>query len=112
MSLTSHFFFPKLNPTTGMRENRTKIFLSLLLAFLFLFAQFHLCEETSFNASTSHPFSSHLCPACSTLSSAITSYCPVLAPVSVLRGILRLDAASTPLFNSVRRVSPRAPPAL
>ena len=101
-------FFPKLDSVTHMPENRSGACLTgLLLALLFLFAQFHFCEGMSFDAS-----SRHLCPACSSLNSAITLFSPVLSPLSVLSGILLLDPAPAPLLNSFRRISPRAPPAL
>ena len=81
--------------------------LALLLAVIFVGAQFHFCADL-----TASPSASHICPVCSAVGSVVTTQSPVIAIVPVMN---RLDVA--PLVVSVssavpRATSPRAPPAL
>jgi len=79
--------------------------LALLLAAVFLAAQFHFCADLS----AAHD-SSHLCPVCSATTSAMASesLLLVVAPVSnrlESPGVLVILSADIP-----RAISPRAPP--
>jgi len=80
--------------------------LALLIAVIFLGAQFHYCT-----ALTAAPSASHICPVCSTAASVVATQSPVIAIVPVTN---QLEVA--PLLVSVssavpRDISPRAPPA-
>jgi len=81
--------------------------LGLLIAFIFLGAQFHFCADL-----TAAPSASHICPVCSTAGSVVATPSPSIAIVPVTN---RLEVA--PLVVSVsaavpRAISPRAPPDL
>jgi hypothetical protein len=88
-----------------MKITRTRGCCSLLLAFLFLLAQFHFCADLSSGNNT------HFCPFCSTAASAITSQALGLG---ITPAGIRLEIATpqieiaTTLASSI---SPRAPPA-
>jgi len=89
-----------------MHQRTSRIaLLALLLAVVFLAAQFHFCADLSAASD-----SSHLCPVCSATTSAMASesLLLVVAPVSnrlETPGILVILSADIP-----RAISPRAPP--
>jgi len=91
-----------------MQANTQRIrILALLIAVIFLGAQFHYCTDL-----TAAPSASHICPVCSTAASVVATQSPVIAIVPVTN---QLEVA--PLLVSVssavpRDLSPRAPPAL
>jgi len=79
--------------------------LALLLAAVFLGAQFHYCADFSIMSA-----SSHLCPVCSATTSAIATQALSLAVAPVSD---RLVIPATRLFPSTDippAISPRAPP--
>ena len=108
LRLTLQPFAPKLRLTKYMQANTQRIrILALLIAVIFLGAQFHYCTDL-----TAAPSASHICPVCSTAASAVATYSLSIALVPVAN---RLEVA--PLVFSVlsavpRDISPRAPPAL
>lgn len=81
--------------------------LALLLAVIFLGAQFHYCADLS-----SGPSSSHICPLCSVAGSAVA---PSLPSIAVAPATERLEIAAV-LTNASPEipdaVSPRGPPAV
>jgi len=81
--------------------------LALLLAVVFLGAQFHFCADL-----TATPSASHICPVCSAVGSVVATQAPSIAIVPVT---VRLEVAPlvVPVSLEVpRATSPRAPPAL
>ncbi len=108
LRLTLQPFAPKLRLTEYMQANTQRIrILALLIAVIFLGAQFHYCTDL-----TAAPSASHICPVCSTAASVVATQSPVIAIVPVTN---QLEVA--PLLVSVssavpRDLSPRAPPAL
>jgi hypothetical protein len=91
-----------------MLNNSRRIrLLALFLSAAFLAAQFHFCADM-----TASPSGSHICPLCSTASSAVAPQSPSIAivPMANRLAIIRvIMVASAPL---PRAVSPRAPPAV
>jgi hypothetical protein len=87
-------------------SNRTR-FCALLLAIIFLGAQFHFCADLNSVAS-----SSHMCPLCSAASSAVAPALPVIAVVPVMNRLEILAVISLVSTAIPRALSPRAPPAL
>ena len=81
--------------------------LSLLLAVMFLGAQFHYCADIS--AAPSGP---HVCPLCSTAGSVVTPNSPSLALMAVMNWleVAVVPAAISPEISDA--ISPRAPPAV
>jgi hypothetical protein len=81
--------------------------LALLLAVLFLGAQFHYCADFS-----SGPSSSHICPLCSVTGSAVAPSSPNIAitPVTDRLEIVAIPTAVSPEIPDA--VSPRGPPAV
>ncbi|MEQ1353492.1 MAG: hypothetical protein ABLT11_05705 [Candidatus Acidiferrum sp.] len=81
--------------------------LGLLLAVVFLGAQFHYCADL--NAA---PAGSHVCPLCSTVGSVITPAAPnvMIAPITNRLAIIPVIAAVS--LEISHAVSPRAPPAV
>jgi len=80
--------------------------LALLLAVVFLGAQFHFCADL-----TATPSASHICPVCSAVGSVVATQAPSIAIVPVT---VRLEVAPlvVPVSPEVpRATSPRAPPA-
>lgn len=80
---------------------------AILLALVFLAAQFHFCADLS--ASNT---SGHFCPFCSTAGVAIATYIPVLelAPAAAR---LEVRAMEAPVSAGIAlSISPRAPPVL
>jgi len=81
--------------------------LALLLAVVFLGAQFHFCADL-----TATPSASHICPVCSAVGSVVATQAPSIAIVPVT---VRLEVAPLVVRISLevpRATSPRAPPAL
>lgn len=81
--------------------------LALLLAVIFLGAQFHYCADLS-----AGPSSSHICPTCSTIGSVVVPQSPGLllsATVDLLEFAVVAVVFSTELPHAT---SPRAPPQL
>jgi hypothetical protein len=81
--------------------------LALLLAVIFLGAQFHYCADLG-----SGPSGSHICPLCSAAGSAVTPSSPSIEIEAVtdrLEVVLVLAAVSLEIPHAV---SPRAPPAV
>lgn len=82
-------------------------FVALLLAILFLAAQFHQCADL-----TSDAASSHVCPVCSAVATVVTTASPVIAFVSTES---RFVAEASPRVISSHipyAASPRASPAV
>lgn len=78
----------------------------MLLAVVFLGAQFHFCADVK-----ATPAGSHICPLCSTTTVFVAAQSPVLAIIPLAN---RLEEAPLLLPVSVellRSTSPRAPPA-
>ena len=81
--------------------------LSLLLAVIFLGAQFHYCADLS-----PTPSDSHVCPLCSTAGSAVTPSSPSLAFTAVMN-LLEIVPVPAAISHEIpEAVSPRAPPAV
>lgn len=81
--------------------------LALLLAVIFLGAQFHYCADLS-----SPPSSSHICPLCSTAGSAVTPAAPSIAITPVTDRLEMVVVVSSVFVEIPRAVSPRAPPSV
>jgi hypothetical protein len=81
--------------------------LALLLAVIFLGAQFHFCADL-----TSGPTSSHICPVCSAAGSAVTTESPSAAIVAVTNRLEGFALVSSISSDTSRAISPRAPPCL
>jgi hypothetical protein len=104
--LTPQPFGPKLRLTKHMSLHVRHIrVLALLLAVIFLGAQFHYCADLN-----AGPSGSHICPLCSAVGSAVTPVSPgiAIAPAtSQLEIVLVLADVVVPVPHAV---SPRAPP--
>src|ERR1700680_3113544 len=102
--LTPQPIRPKLRLTKHMSGDLPKIhILTLLLAVIFVGAQFHYCADI-----TATPSDSHVCPLCSTAGSVVTPSSPSLAFTSVTN---RLELVSAPAATSPEipaALSPRA----
>lgn len=104
--LTSQPFFPKLRHIRYMHRNLRRIrILAVLLAIIFLGAQFHFCADLS-----AAPASTHMCPVCSAAGSAVATPAPLIVGASIshrleIRGYSLVVSMDTP-----RAISPRAPP--
>jgi hypothetical protein len=81
--------------------------LALLLALIFLGAQFHFCADL-----TSAPASSHFCPVCSAASSAVVAHSLSIAPLPVANRLETRGLALVVSTHIPRSISPRAPPSL
>jgi hypothetical protein len=82
-------------------------FLSLILAVIFLGAQFHYCADLS-----AAPSGSHVCPLCSATGSVVTPSSPSFAFTTVIDQ-LEIVPVVTPMSPEIpQAVSPRAPPAV
>ncbi len=101
-------FGPKLRLTMYMSVKVRRIrILALLLAVLFLGAQFHYCVDLS-----SGPSSSHICPLCSVTGSTVAPSSPSIA-ITPVTGRLEIVAVLTAASPEVPdAVSPRGPPAV
>ena len=106
--MTPQPFFPKLRPINYVHQNARRFhILALLLAVMFLGAQFHFCADLTFA-----PASDHFCPVCSAASSAVLAHSISIAPLPVAnrletRGLALVVSTHIPLS-----ISPRAPPSL
>ena len=106
--LTSQPFRPKLRLTKYMQANTQRIrILALLIAVIFLGAQFHYCCDL-----TAAPSASHICPVCSTAASVVATQSPVIAIVPVTNQLEVAPLVFSVLSAVPRDISPRAPPAL
>jgi hypothetical protein len=79
----------------------------VLLAVVFLGAQFHYCADLS-----AGPSSSHICPLCSAAGSALTPNAPSITMVSVTDRLEAVKVLAIVSVEIIHAVSPRAPPAL
>ena len=106
---TSQPFRPKLRLTRHMSVRIRHIrILALLLAVIFLGAQFHYCADLS-----AGPSSSHICPTCSTIGSVVVP----LSPGTFIERHCRppgIFAVVAVVFSMElpHATSPRAPPLL
>ncbi|MBS1864322.1 MAG: hypothetical protein JSS69_00245 [Acidobacteria bacterium] len=82
-------------------------FVALLLAVLFLAAQFHQCADLSANSS-----SSHICPICSVAGTVVTTASPVISFVSTDTQFAAQPAPRVVSSHIPYAASPRASPAL
>ena len=104
--LTPQPFGPKLRLTRHMSVNVRHIrILALLLAVIFLGAQFHFCADLS-----PAPSSSHICPLCSTAGSAVTPAAPSIAIAPMTDRLEVVVVLSSVSVEIPHAVSPRAPP--
>jgi hypothetical protein len=81
--------------------------LALLLAVVFLAAQFHFCADL-----ISGPTSSHVCPVCNATGSAVATESPSAILVPVTNRLESVALVSNVAFGISRAISPRAPPSL
>jgi hypothetical protein len=81
--------------------------IALLLAVLFLAAQFHQCADLSANSSASH-----VCPVCSVAGTVVTTVSPVIAFVSTDAQFVAQPAPRVVSSHIPYAASPRASPAL
>jgi hypothetical protein len=81
--------------------------LALLLAVVFLGAQFHFCADL-----TAGPTSSHICPVCSAAGFAVATESPSAAMVAVTNRLEGFALVSSTPCDTPRAISPRAPPCL
>ena len=106
--LTPQPFFPKLHLIKHMRFDSSRLrILALLLAVVFLAAQFHFCADL-----ISGPTSSHVCPVCNAAGTAVAAESPSATIVPVTN---RLESSATIYlvsFGISQAISPRAPPAV
>lgn len=86
--------------------NRIRI-RALLLAIIFLVAQFHLCADLN-----SGPGGLHPCQICSTTDSVITTQVLSLAVVPLVHRLEVFAAILSPSVELPRATSPRAPPSV
>jgi len=106
--LTAQPIRPKLRLSKYMPvwTARARI-LVLLLAIIFLAAQFHFCADLTATSSASH-----FCPTCSALGSVVAPQTPGISMIPVIDQ-LELPLLVASVFSAVpRATSPRAPPAL
>jgi hypothetical protein len=81
--------------------------LALILAVLFVSAQFHQCADLSSNSSASH-----VCPVCSMAASAVVTESPVIAFVSTETAFVAQPAPRVVSSHIPYAASPRASPSL
>lgn len=86
------------------KPSRIRCF-ALVLAVIFLAAQFHFCADL-----TSDPSSSHVCPLCTATGSAIVMPSPSIAMVPVTERLDYLALIGDISAAIPRATSPRAPP--
>jgi hypothetical protein len=89
-----------------LRQRKSVVIFALLLAVLFLGAQFHFCADIN-----PGPASSHICPVCSAAASVVVTSTPA---ISFARTVNRLEAsaeAKSPTAVFLPSLSSRAPPA-
>ena len=91
-----------------MRPPGSKLrWLALLLAVVFLGAQFHFCADL-----ISGPTTSHVCPVCNAAGTAVAAESPSAAMIPVSHRLESFALVSSISFDSSRAISPRAPPSL
>jgi hypothetical protein len=106
--LTPQPFQPKLLLTGYMSLKVRHIhILALLLAVIFLGAQFHYCADLSPASS-----GSHVCPLCSAAGAAVTPTSPGLAFTAVVTWLEIVPVLAATSLEAPHAVSPRAPPAV
>ena len=89
-----------------LRQRKSVVIFALLLAVLFLGAQFHFCADIN-----PGPASSHICPVCSAAASVVVTSGPAISIAAVVN---RLEAAAEvelPAIVCLPSLSSRAPPA-
>ena len=82
-------------------------YIALLLAILFLAAQFHQCADLSANSSASH-----VCPVCSAAATIVTPESPMIAFVSTETPFVGRPAPRVVESHIPYAASPRASPAV
>jgi len=82
-------------------------FVALLLAILFLAAQFHQCADL-----TSDTSGTHLCPVCSTAGTVVASESPAMAVVSTEARFVAQPAPRVISSDIPYAASPRASPSI
>jgi hypothetical protein len=90
-----------------MSGKHARLLFVCLLAILFLAGQFHLCADTNAGG-----YTSHICPFCATVGSAIFTPTPSVAMIPVLSELEIAAVAFELSTEVVRMTSPRAPPSL
>jgi hypothetical protein len=80
--------------------------LALLLAIIFLGAQFHFCADLT----TGPAASSHFCPVCSAASSAVVAHSFSIAPLPIANRLETRCFRLGILTHIPLAISPRAPP--
>jgi hypothetical protein len=88
------------------RDARRIRILALLLAIIFVGAQFHFCADL-----TAGPASSHVCPVCSAANSAVLAHTVSIAPLPVANRLEMRGFRLVVFIHIPRAISPRAPPA-
>jgi hypothetical protein len=88
-------------------QTRKLAFVALLLAVVFLAAQFHQCADL-----TSSATASHVCPVCSTAATVATTESPVIAFVSTETAFVPQVAPRVVSTHIPHAASPRASPAV
>jgi hypothetical protein len=106
--LTSQPFFPKLRLIIYVSAftNRSP-FYALLLAVIFLGAQFHFCSDLS-----PTPSASHVCPVCSATVSVVAAPALSIAIVPIINRVEVVQLIVSGSSAVPRATSPRAPPAI
>lgn len=82
-------------------------FVALLLAILFLAAQFHQCADLAPNTAASHA-----CPVCSAAATVVTTASPVIAFVSTESAFVAQASPRVVSSHIPYAASPRASPAV
>lgn len=88
-------------------RTRKLTFVALLLAILFLAAQFHQCADL-----TSNTAASHVCPVCSAAATVVTTASPVIAFVSTESPFVAQASPRVVSSHIPYAASPRASPAV
>jgi len=91
-----------------VQQNARRIrILALVLALIFLGAQFHFCADL-----ISGPTSTHVCPVCNAAGTAVAAESPSAAMVLVSNRLESFALVSGISFDTSCAISPRAPPSL
>ncbi len=88
-----------------LSKSRSICILTLILGGIFLAAQFHFCADL-----TAAPSTSHVCPVCSTMGSAVATQSPSIAIAPVMNLLAVAPLLVSPSSAVPRATSPRAPP--
>jgi hypothetical protein len=108
LCLTSQPFSPKLRLTKHMHPVGSRLrSLALLLAVVFLAAQFHFCADL-----ISGPTSSHVCPVCNAAGSAVATESPRATMNPITNRLESVALVSSVSCGISLAISPRAPPSL